>query len=208
MHSRDVPCAQLASAFAPASRRRKKGWLATHMGVGVSYRWRSVRGSPATASTGLRPVIRLWARSCLRSSSDRQVATWLSRIIRWRLRFFRGLTTQTDGSTVTRLHVSRMFRTTWPTLNRVCCSSGANKAHLVDRARLFPANSRRADFKPPLFRLGLNWKKKKATSCFVCARHNVNRAKSRAQRVCLFFHLFFCAARFSLCGPASGVLLA
>ena len=33
-----------------------------------------------------------------------------------------GLTTQTDESTVTRLHLSRTFRPTWPTSHRVCSS--------------------------------------------------------------------------------------
>ena len=37
--------------------------------------------------------------------------------------FRRGLLPQTDGSTVTRLHVSRIVPTTWPTLHRASCIS-------------------------------------------------------------------------------------
>ena len=49
------------------SRWKKKGWLATRTPMSVS-RWRSLRGSPATVSTRRWPAIRLWARSCLRST--------------------------------------------------------------------------------------------------------------------------------------------
>ena len=56
MHSRDVSRARLASACAPASRPRKQGWLATRASLRAS-RWRSVRGSAATASTKLKPDV-------------------------------------------------------------------------------------------------------------------------------------------------------
>ena len=109
----------------PSRGKKKKGWLSTRTSMTVS-RWRSLRGSSATASTRRWSVIRLWTRSCLRSkrlspaartSLENQAkqgrplplptATWISRF--------------TDGSTVTRPHVSRMFRDTCPTLHRVRC---------------------------------------------------------------------------------------
>ena len=55
------------------------------------------------------------------SSSDpsgRHLDVWTSSV---EAVFLQGLTTQTDGSAVTALHVLRMFRTTWPTLLLVCC---------------------------------------------------------------------------------------
>ena len=50
-----------------ASLPSRKKLQAGDTDVAVS-RWRSVRGSPATASTTLGPVIRPWARSCLRAT--------------------------------------------------------------------------------------------------------------------------------------------
>ena len=50
VHSRDVSCARLANAFAPASCPRKQGWRVTRTSMSAS-RWLSVLWSPETAST-------------------------------------------------------------------------------------------------------------------------------------------------------------
>ena len=51
MHSRDVSSARLASAFAPASRARKQGWLVTRTPMSVSG-WRSVLSADLSLGVG------------------------------------------------------------------------------------------------------------------------------------------------------------
>ena len=55
---------------------------------------------------------------------------------------FQRLTTQTNGLTATRLHLSRMFRSIWP-LHRMCCSTqnSQNRAHRSGIAVSFPLPS-------------------------------------------------------------------
>ena len=78
--------------------------------------------------------------------------------------FLRGLTPQTDRSTVTRTRVARMFRIIWPTLRRMCCSSQSSQS----RARRSGAA---VSFQPPgaNFKTPLCWRNHKDTSCFACA---------------------------------------
>ena len=66
--------------------------------------------------------------------------------------FLRGLTTQTDGWTVTQLHASRMLRTIWPLLHQVRCSTQSfqNRAHRWGKV---VSHCLRANIKPPLFGL-------------------------------------------------------
>ena len=60
-----------------------------------------------------------------------------------------------DGSTVTRLRVSRKCRTIWPTLHRLCCSSQSSQSRSRRSGAAVSFQLLRANFKPPLSRLGM-----------------------------------------------------
>ena len=124
--------------------------------------------------------------------SDLEVATWMPRILRSRLRFFRAWR-PTPTSTVTRLHGSRTFRTTWPTLRRMCCSNYSSQStEIVNRARLY--------FKPPLFSFGFishSGVGRGHLVLRVCSRQH-RKGEIQGARACLYFFLSFLSA-FLLC---------
>ena len=107
----------------------------------------------------------------------------------------RDLTTRTDGSTVTQLHVSRMFRTIGPSLHRLCCSnqnfqSRARRSGAAVSFRLpsgeYWTTTRQIRIHPTC------WKRKKG---FMCTRDS-RKTEGNSEHLCLsllhsFLALFF-----------------
>ena len=93
--------------------------------------------------------------------------------------FPRGLNTRTDWLTVTRLPVSRMLRTIWPSLHRMCRSTqnSQKRAHRWSVAVCF-LTPYRANIEPPLFG--------PSGPCYEQTEPRASCALERGARACLF----------------------
>ena len=108
--------------------------------------------------------------------------------------FLRVLTTQTDVSTVTKLYVSRMFRTIWPTLHRVSCSNQSSKSESRRSGATvsFQLPSGKLQTTTLQTRIYLTrWKKKKGHLVLQVYSRQHNLGETKGARACLFLLLFF-----------------
>ena len=114
--------------------------------------------------------------------------------------FLRGLTFQTDKSTVTTLHVSRTCRTIRPTLRRRRCSdqsslSRARRCGAAVSFQLPPGEIPTTTLQPQIHLTC--WKKNK-NSCFVCARDNMDSEIQGARLLLFLFSRRLSSPRFLL----------
>ena len=140
-----VSYARLANAPAPASRSGKQGGLVTRTSTsvsgGLSAPHREHHSSSRRNSDG--PRFHIWHKGSsefLFRASGRHPNVWILSV---EALFLTGLTTQTDGLTVTQLHASRMLRTIWRLLHQVRCSTQSfrNRAHRWGKVVSFPLHS-------------------------------------------------------------------
>ena len=104
------------------------------------------------------------------------------------------LTTQTDVSTVTKLYVSRMFRTIWPTLHRVSCSNQSSKSESRRRARTVSfqlPSGKTSNHHSSDSDLSDTLEEKKEHLVLQVYSRQHNLGETKGARACLFLLLFF-----------------